>query len=1418
MPATSSRSSAGGGTDTVQSLLNHTLGAEFERLVLLGTGNLNGTGNSLANVLTGNSGANILDGGAGGDTMAGGLGNDSYFVDSGLDIVTETAGGGTDIVNSAISHDLEDEVENMILTGTAAINGTGNSLNNSLTGNSGNNILNGGLGADAMSGGLGDDTYVVDQAGDVISELTGQGTDSVQSAVTFTLAVTIENLSLTGSADINGTGNVFANILTGNSGANILDGKAGADVMNGALGDDTYIVDNVGDVVLETSAAGGFDIVQSSATFILGSNIEQLILTGASAINGTGNNLANTLTGNNAANVLDGGAGADTMTGGLGNDTYVIDNVGDVVVEAAAGGTDTIQTSTNHTLAAELENLTLTGTGNVNGTGNGVVNVLIGNSGANQLDGGAGADTMQGGAGNDSYVVDNGLDMVVEIAGGGTDTVNASITHQIAAEVENLTLTGVAAINGFGNALANTLTGNDAANRLDGGLGGDTLKGGLGDDIYVVDNVADIVSELSGQGTDKVESAVSFTLAAAVENLTLTGSANINATGNIFANVILGNGGANRLDGGAAADSMNGGLGDDTYVVDHNGDQAIETSASGGADTVESSVSFTLGSNFEALVLTGASAINGTGNALANTITGNAAANILNGNGGADAMAGNAGADTYFVDNAGDTVTETGDAAVDLVFSSVTFTLGAFVENLTLTGAGSLNGTGNVLANVITGNSGANMIDGGGGGDTMSGGGGNDSYFVEHVGDQVIETSAAGGIDLVTSAIDFTLGANVENLVLTGAGNSDGIGNGLANDIVGNSGANLLDGGGGADRLEGGDGNDTYAVDHAGDQVVETSAAGGVDQVNSSLSYTLGTNVENLTLTGIAAVNGTGNDGANIITGNSGANTLNGGTGSDSLSGGSGSDVFEFTDTLGAGNVDLVLDFNPAADTIRLGGASGQPFAALATGALAAEAFRIGSAATDDDDRIIYNSATGALLYDADGIGGAAAVQFATLDPGLALTAADFVVSGPANHLPTISSGSTASVQENIPTSTIVYQTVASDSDSDTIAYTLGGADAAQFTIDKNGAVRFVSSPNFEADSSYSIIVQARDSSGSGASKAVTITVTDVNESVSAYHVNETAAANGTIGTAQSLDRNLFTAVDDPDLFNDSLPTAIISGTVTSSTDIDYYSVTLQAGELLLLDVDNSGGNLDAKLWLYDSAGNLLKDNDDPGYFDAGSTPHPEYGHNTDSVIRFRAPADGTYYFAIESFQDPENPTSGSYELNVSIGPSISPAEVAKENANETNIEALLSGASWADPDLTYGFTRNEFDYDPGEATDELAAGMTELNATQKAAVNNILAQYANLTNLTFAQLSTNPGDADLRYALSNDRRDGLCLYARRGRGRRQLVQHDRIYQPGRRQLRVDDLPPRDRPRARPQARPRSAGAQRRPRLARISR
>jgi Ca2+-binding RTX toxin-like protein len=262
------------------------------------------------------------------------------------------------------------------------INGTGNTANNVLTGNTGNNILNGGTGADTMVGGRGHDTYVVDNALDVVIEAAAQGTDLVQSSVTHTLAVNVENLTLTGGSNINGTGNTANNVLTGNTGNNILNGGTGADTMVGGRGHDTYVVDNALDVVIE-AAAQGTDLVQSSVTHTLAVNVENLTLTGGANINGTGNTAKNVLTGNTGNNILNGGTGADTMVGGRGHDTYVVDNALDVVIEAAAQGTDLVQSSVTHTLAVNVENLTLTGGANINGTGNTANNVLTGNTGNN---------------------------------------------------------------------------------------------------------------------------------------------------------------------------------------------------------------------------------------------------------------------------------------------------------------------------------------------------------------------------------------------------------------------------------------------------------------------------------------------------------------------------------------------------------------------------------------------------------------------------------------------------------------------------------------------------------------------------------------------------------------------------------------------------------------------------------------------------------------------------------------------------------------------------------------------------------------------------------------------------------------------------------------------------------------------------
>ncbi|WP_369990159.1 M12 family metallo-peptidase [Pseudomonas xanthosomatis] len=705
----------------------------------------NATGSAFNDTLIGNDLDNLLDGRAGADIMKGGLGNDTYIVDNAADQVIELADEGTDTVKASVSYVLGDNLENLELTGRAAINGSGNALSNRITGNAGNNVLDGGAGADTLIGGAGNDTYIVDDLGDVVIEGANAGIDTVRASVSYVLGANLENLELTGSANLNGTGNALANVLTGNTGNNILDGGLGADRMLGGQGDDTYYVDNARDVVVEL-ADEGRDLVRSSITYVLTANVEDGELLGKANLNLTGNALDNVLTGNDGNNILKGEGGADTLIGGLGNDTYYVDSSDDVIIETSTLATeiDNVFASVSWTLGDNLENLTLLGAANLDAIGNALNNRLTGNTGNNLLDGGAGADIMAGGRGNDTYIVDNVGDQVIEAANAGIDTVQASLDWTLSANVENLVLTG-SAIRGTGNALANVLIGNSGDNQLfggagndrleggegndllDGGVGIDTMIGGLGDDIYYVDNLRDVVTELADEGHDLVRASISYVLADNIEDGELLGKAALNLTGNALDNVLTGNDGANVLRGGGGADTLIGGLGNDTYYVDSSDDVIIETGTSPKEiDNVFSSVDWALGDNLENLTLTGTDNLNGTGNALNNRITGNDGDNVLDGGEGIDTLIGGKGNDTYVVDNLRDVVIEGANAGIDTVRASVNWTLGANFENLTLTGLDNLNGTGNALNNVIIGNAGNNTLNGGAGNDVLDGGAGDD--------------------------------------------------------------------------------------------------------------------------------------------------------------------------------------------------------------------------------------------------------------------------------------------------------------------------------------------------------------------------------------------------------------------------------------------------------------------------------------------------------------------------------------------------------------------------------------------------------------------------------------------------------------------------------------------------------------------
>lgn len=470
---------------------------------------------------------------------------------------------------------------------------------------------------------------------------------------------------------------------------------------------------------------------------------------------------------------------------------------------------------------------------------------------------------------------------------------------------------------------------------------------------------------------------------------------------------LFGLGGNDWLNGGAGQDRMEGGLGDDTYIVDDAGDVIGEyenegtwNGQYGGYDTVKSYVSYTLPNHVEKLELYG-SARTGTGNALNNEIVGNSLNNTLYGLDGGDTLYGMGGQDRLF-----------GGAGLDTLFGGD--------DNDWLYGGS--------WGDTLYGGNGNDTLDGGSNDDIMFGGRNDDTYIVREDGDLVIEYAGEGRDTVFSNLGDYTLPANVEDLVLE-YGVINGTGNALRNQIVGTEDANsifgmggddtlygmggqdTLSGGTGADTMYGGTGNDTFRVDQAGDVVVEY-AGEGLDTVESAVSYALTANVENLELVGYAA-DGTGNGLDNKITGNAqdntlrggggqdrlygreGNDTLNGGLGADTLSGGSDHDWFVFDSALGRGNIDDILGFNVADDTIVLDNAV---FTALTMSAgvdlrsLSSSEFRVGAAALDSSDRIIYNSMTGALLYDGDGIGGALAVEFASVGVGLGLTAGDFHV------------------------------------------------------------------------------------------------------------------------------------------------------------------------------------------------------------------------------------------------------------------------------------------------------------------------------------------------------------------------------------------------------------------------------------------
>ena len=792
--------------------------------------------------------------------------------------------------------------------------------------------------------------------------------------------------------------------VIGTAGADTIAGTAGADQMEGLAGNDTYSVNNAGDVVVE-NVNEGTDLVNSSISYTLPANVENLTLIGTSAINATGNALDNILTGNSAANVL---------TGGAGNDTYVV-GTGDTTIELAGGGTDTVQSAITWTLAAEVENLTLTGTAAINATGNALNNVLTGNSAANTLSGAAGDDqyrfNLGGGAdriiettGNDRIVFGAGITStqitatrtagVVKLAVNGTDSISfddlgGGIFAVEQFEFADASVLGAAWVNTLFPNVAPTATNLSAAEAYTEDTGKNLV------DIVVADtdsanltatltlsNVAagNLNTGTAGAVTSTYNAGTGVWSAAGAKAdvntllaaLTFTPAANFNANFTIATSVSDGVApavtGSKTFTGTAVNDAPTGavtiagtatqgqtltvsntladvdGLGVITYQWKAAGIAISGATAStlvlaaaqvGKAITVSAGYTDAKGT-VESVASAATAAVSATANAaptatnlsaaeaytedtaknlvdivVADTDSANLTAKLTLSNVAAGSLnTGTAGAVTSTY-NSGTGVWSAAGAKADVntLLAALTFTPAAnFNANFSIATSVS-----DGVAPAITGSkafTGTAVNDAPTGAVTISGvaaqgqtlAASNTLADVDGLGTIAYQWKAAGVAITGATASTLVLAvAQVGKVITVSAGYTDA--KGTAESVastataavttpafVGTANADTLNGTTGADQLVGLAGNDTYAVNNAGDVVVENLNE-GTDLVNASISYTLANNVENLTLSGTSAINGTGNTLDNILTGNSAANTLTGNAGADTLDGKAGADI-----------------------------------------------------------------------------------------------------------------------------------------------------------------------------------------------------------------------------------------------------------------------------------------------------------------------------------------------------------------------------------------------------------------------------------------------------------------------------------------------------------------------------------------------
>jgi Ca2+-binding RTX toxin-like protein len=803
---------------------------------------------------------------------------------------------------------------------------------------------------------------------------TVSGSGGVDGLIVTTIAQSADLSNMTFSAWTDGVdtitilGSALADTLTGSARNDTLDGGASADQMGGGGGNDTYIVDASSDSITE-GVGQGVDQVRSSSSFTLdmAQEVEALALTGGAAINGTGNGLANTITGNDAANSLKGLNGNDTIDGAGGIDTadYSDKTQGvEIILNGAAAAAVKVN-GANEDSIRNVENI-VGGSASDRLIGDTNANSFVGGGGNDTFNGAGGSDTLDGGAGVDTAEYHSFQRVEVEVTLNGAIAAIVKVDGIAEDAIEGIENIITAAGNDrlIGDSNDNNFSSGGGDDFLRGGLGHDTLNGSTGADTADYSDKTQMVKVvLKGEAlaTAEVNGAFEDSLQG-IENI-IGGSAADKLTGDEGANSFKGLGGRDTINGGAGSDHAD--YSDKTKKVEVNlkGATGTTVKVNGVAEDTLKKVEGV------------------TGGSAADKLIGDGEANSFKGMKGKDTIDGAAGLDTAdFSDKTKKlAIILNGATAVTVKVNGVNDDSIKNIENI----------VGGSAGDKLVGDSQANIFKGLGGVDTINGGAGLDTAdFSDKVTAVEVALNGSTAVSVKIGGVAEDSIKNVENLVGGSAGDK----------LTGDAKANIFKGLGGQDTIDGGAGVDT--ADYSDKTGLVAVALNGATTVVVSGDGDFIKNIEHV-------IGGSGNDlisgdgsanrlegggGKDQLKGGDGKDTLIGGTGDDTMDGGLGADRFVFNSALSTTSFDIIAEFVHDKDIIQLDDAIFKKIGpSLTAGEFHAAAGAV--AAHDKDDRIVYDLTTGKLFFDVDGKGGAAAVQFATLNSRPAgLDAHDFII------------------------------------------------------------------------------------------------------------------------------------------------------------------------------------------------------------------------------------------------------------------------------------------------------------------------------------------------------------------------------------------------------------------------------------------